>query len=262
MHRIRLVIEYDGTDYVGWQTQPNGIAVQQVLEQELQKVTGEKIALHASGRTDSGVHAYAQVAHFDTESRIPADKFAYALNTGLPRDIRVIFSDACDASFHARFDVEKKHYSYRIYNAPHASAFMRNTVLHLHYPIDFDLLEREAADVIGMHDFAAFKAAGSSVEHTVRTIYESRWERDGALLTYHVAGSGFLYNMVRILVGTMLDVGMHRVDEGRIARAIASGRRADAGATAPACGLSLCRVEYADFDTNSVDFRRKEEKQK
>lgn len=117
MPRIRLIIQYDGTGYVGWQTQPNGLAVQEVIERELRKLTGEKTDLHASGRTDSGVHAMAQVAHFDTESRIPPDKFAYALNVGLPRDIRVIYSDMAEG-FHARFDVIRKHYRYTVNNAP------------------------------------------------------------------------------------------------------------------------------------------------
>ena len=155
MPRIRLIIQYDGTGYVGWQTQPNGLAVQEVIERELRKLTGEKTDLHASGRTDSGVHAMAQVAHFDTESRIPPDKFAYALNVGLPRDIRVIYSDMAEG-FHARFDVIRKHYRYTVNNAPHAGVFNRNTTLHYHYALDMDKMKRAAGDLLGEHDFSAF----------------------------------------------------------------------------------------------------------
>jgi len=248
MPRIRLVIQYDGTNYVGWQTQPNGIAVQQVIEKELAKLTGERTVLHASGRTDSGVHALAQVAHFDASSRIPADKFCYALNTGLPRDIRIVYSDMAEG-FHSRFDVEKKHYRYTVHNAPHAGAFTRNTALHVHYPLNFELMHKAAEDILGEHDFVAFKSTGTELESTVRTIYSSAWSREGDLLYYDVSGSGFMYNMVRILVGTMLDIGMGRREADAMKKALQSGDRKDAGATAPAHGLMLYRVEYPNFDT-------------
>ena len=248
MTRIRMVIQYEGTNYVGWQQQPNGLAVQERIEQELQKLTGQRPALHASGRTDSGVHAFAQVAHFDTASRIPPDKFAYALNVGLPADIRILFSGEAEG-FHARFDVVRKHYCYAIQHSPHASAFTRNTALHVHMPLDVDAMNAAAACFLGTHDFSAFKAAGTNVESAVRTIYRSEWVKDGCLLRYHVAGSGFLYNMVRILVGTMLEVGLGRRALETVPQALASGERKQAGPTAPAHGLTLRRVEYKDFDT-------------
>ncbi len=252
MRRIRLILEYDGTAYVGWQTQPNGIAVQQLVEEQLQHITGEHINIHASGRTDSGVHALAQVAHFDTEARMPADKFAYALNAGLPRDIRIRYSDEAPQSFHSRFDVKAKQYRYTIVTGPHARAFLRNTALHLHGTFDEAKLHGAAADIIGSHDFRAFMASGSSMENTVREIYRSQWTRSGSMLIYDVEGSGFLYNMVRILVGTMLDIAKGTLPEGSMRTALASGCRDDAGATAPAHGLALVRVRYDGFDTAEV----------
>ena len=251
MARIRLVIQYDGTGYVGWQTQPNGTAVQQVIENELLKLTGERCVLHASGRTDSGVHALAQVAHFDTQSRIPPDKFAYALNVGLPRDIRVIYSDRAEG-FHARFDVVRKHYRYTVRNSPHAGAFDRNTVLHYHYALDMESMNRAAAALTGEHDFAAFKSAGTELESTVRRIYRAEWSRDGSILTFDIAGSGFMYNMVRIVVGTLLEIGTGRRPEDSIKTALETRDRRDAGATAPAHGLMLYRVEYPGFDTLKI----------
>jgi len=237
-----------GANYVGWQVQPNGVSVQALIEAELNKLTGAPVTLHASGRTDSGVNARAQVAHFDTTARIPADKYAYALNTGLPRDIRIMHSGEAEG-FHARFDVLKKHYRYCVENRPHASAIYRDTALHVHVPLDIALLNEAAKDILGTHDFSAFKAAGTKTENAVRTIYTSEWTEQGRLLYYDVAGSGFLYNMVRILVGTMLTIGMERSDKDTVKKALLSGMRADAGPTAPAHGLTLNRVEYEDFDT-------------
>ena len=249
MRRIRLILEYDGTDYVGWQTQPNGVAVQAVVERALQAVTGETVALHGSGRTDSGVHARAQVAHFDTAARMPADKFAFALNTHLPRDIRVLVSEEAPPAFHARFGVLEKQYRYTLQLGPHARVGTRRTALHVHAPLDLAVLRAAAADCVGEHDFAAFMSAGTTMERTVRTIYAAGWTREGELLHFDVRGNGFLYNMVRILVGTMLDAGKGVLPPDAVRRALESGRCADAGATAPAHGLTLWRVRYADLDT-------------
>lgn len=249
MPRIRLIIEYDGSNYVGWQTQPNGPAVQQRIEKELKKLTGDAVSLHGSGRTDSGVHALAQVAHFDTKSRIPPDKFAYALNAGLPRDIRVKYSDVAPEGFHARFDVVLKQYRYTVLNSPHSDAFLRDRALHVHYRLDVPVMEQAASFVLGEHDFAGFMAAGSKTVSTVRMIALSYWETAGEIVRYHVAGNGFLYNMVRILVGTMLEIGMGLCPPERMREAISGAERALAGATAPAHGLLLERVKYDGFDT-------------
>ena len=249
MKRIRMIVQYEGTNYVGWQTQANGPSIQQTIEKEIKKLSGESAALHGSGRTDSGVHALAQVAHFDTESRIPPDKWCYALNAGLPDDIRVLYSGEASLEFHARFGVQKKHYRYTLQLGPHAQVFCRKTALHLHHTPDFALMEQSAAQLLGTHDFAAFKSTGVDVKSTVRTIYRSEWTRSGDMAYYDVAGSGFMYNMVRILTGTMLEIGGGLLPENAVTHALESGNRSDAGATAPACGLMLQRVEYLDFDT-------------
>ena len=240
MNRIVLIIEYDGTNYVGWQIQPNGIAVQQVIGNALKKITGENITLHASGRTDSGVHARA-------------------LNTYLPPDIRIKASLEMpregEAEFHARFSVQKKYYRYRVLNSRHASAFSRSTALHVHTPLSIEKLNAAAELFIGTHDFAAFKAAGSKAETTVRTIFLSRWSRDGDCIVYDVAGSGFLYNMVRIMVGTMLRIGQSSDDISKLRHALECPHRENAGDTAPAHGLTLWRIEYPEFDTEDLLLR-------
>lgn len=252
MRRIRLIISYDGTNYVGWQVQPNGVSVQALLEKALYELTGERIRVEGSGRTDSGVHAKAQVAHFDTGARMAADKFAIAMNMHLPPDIRVLYSEECDPSFHARFSAKTKVYTYTVQLGPHADVFLRTTSLHLHYMPDVEAMQHAATDVIGTHDFNAFKCADSSMENTVRTISRSEWTRNGNLLVYTVEGNGFLYNMVRILVGTMLEIGSGKRSPDALRKAIESGNRKDAGATAPAHGLCLYRVVYPDFDTLEV----------
>ena len=252
MRRIRLIIEYEGTNYVGWQTQPNGLAVQQVIEEELRSVTGEEISLHASGRTDSGVHALAQVAHFDTSARMPADKFAFALNAGLPRDIRIRYSGEAEDDFHARFSAKRKQYRYTLQAGEHARALLRNTALHVHGRLEEDVLHAMAKDVVGSHDFRAFMAANTTMEQTVREIYRSEWTRDGDLLYYDVEGNGFLYNMVRILVGTMLAAAKGTLPPDAMQKALGSCLRQDAGPTAPAHGLMLMRVIYPGFDTAEV----------
>lgn len=250
--RIRLIVSYDGTDYVGWQLQENGVSVQQRLNEAALAITGEHIQLHGSGRTDSGVHARAQVAHFDTNARMPADKFAIALNTRLPRDIRVLYSEEALEGFHARFSAKNKTYRYTVQTGLHADVFSRNTALHIHAPLDLPAMQQAASDALGEHDFHAFMSAGSTLTNTVRTITRSTWTQDGQTLIYEVSANGFLYNMVRILVGTMLEIGSGKLSRDAIARAIQSGQRNDAGGTAPPQGLILWRVQYDDFDTDEV----------
>ena len=251
MSRVRLIIEYDGTNYVGWQTQPNGIAVQEKLEDAILKITGMCSTVHGSGRTDSGVHARAQVAHFDTDVRMDAQKFALALNTRLPKDIRVLYSQNAPADFHARFSAKQKQYRYTVQTGEHARVSTRNTALHLHGTVNFDKLVAAADYYTGTHDFVAFMASGSKIDDTVRTIYESRWTRQGNYWLYDVCGNGFLYNMVRIMVGTMIDIGRGYLPDSAIANALNDRERSLAGATAPAHGLCLWRVIYSDFDTES-----------
>ena len=252
MRRIRTIIAYDGTDYVGWQTQPNGVAVQEVIEKAILEVTGEQTTLQGSGRTDSGVHARAQVAHFDTGARMAADKFAIALNTHLPADIRVLYSEEVSPDFHARFSAKEKQYRYFVQTGPHADVFARKYALHAYMPLDLDLMNEAAALVVGTHDFSAFMSTGREVETAVRTLSLSRWEKQGKFLIYIVQGNGFLYNMVRILVGTMVGMGNCRIPKDSMEKALISLSRKDAGPTAPPHGLVLWRVKYPDFDTEEV----------
>jgi tRNA pseudouridine38-40 synthase len=252
MRRIRIIVAYDGTNYVGWQVQPNGISVQAHLERALNELTGERIRVEGSGRTDSGVHARAQVAHFDTGVRMAADKFAIAMNMHLPPDIRVLYSEECDPTFHARFSAKQKQYAYTVQVGTHADVFSRLYSLHLHVTPDFDAMRQAASAVIGTHDFAAFKCSDSEMENTVRTITLSEWTKNGNLWVYSVTGNGFLYNMVRILVGTMLEIGSGKRPVSDMQKALESKDRKQSGATAPAHGLCLMRVVYPGFDTQEV----------
>ena len=244
--RIKLTIEYDGTAYAGWQRQENALAVQQVIEEALTKLTRARVVIAGASRTDAGVHALGQTAHFDTESRIPPDKYAFALNTMLPADIRIRKSEAVSEDFHARFSNKGKRYRYLIYQSPHAGALNRNTHAHVIYPLDDEKMRRELTALIGTHDFAAFAASGSVVKDTVRTIYSASLARRGDELELLEEGSGFLYNMVRIIAGTLISVGAGRLEEGAFARAIQSGNRLDLGVTAPAHGLTLMEVYYKE----------------
>ncbi|MGI6193278.1 MAG: tRNA pseudouridine(38-40) synthase TruA [Christensenellales bacterium] len=245
MRRIKLVIEYDGTNYAGWQRQENGVTVQQLIEENIQKVTGERVTLHGSGRTDSGVHALGQVAHFDTGARMPAEKFCYALNTGLPDDIRIIDSCEVSSDFHARFSAKRKHYRYAINNGAHASALYRNFELHVHKTLDVAAMKEAAKVLVGTHDFSAFKAVECKL-NAVRTIYRSEISTDGNRITYDIEGNGFLYNMVRIIVGTLVEIGKGKLDASDMERILLSKDRSNAGPTAPAKGLTLVSVEYPE----------------
>ena len=244
MRRIHLIIEYDGTRYAGWQRQANALAVQQVVEEKLQKLTGERIGVTGASRTDAGVHALGQSAHFDTESRIPGEKFSFALNTMLPPDIRIRLSEDISPDFHARFSTKGKRYRYLFYDAPHAGALNRFTHAHSIYRLNVPVMAEEAAVLIGTHDFGAFAASGSVVKDTVRTIWRADVTRDGDEVKLIVEGSGFLYNMVRIIAGTLSNIGSGKLAPGVFRRAIETGDRLDLGVTAPAHGLTLMEVFY------------------
>ncbi len=244
MRRIALTIEYDGTHYSGWQRQENALAVQEVVEKALSALTGERIGLTGASRTDAGVHALGQVAAFDTESRIPAEKFAFAANTRLPWDVRVSASWQAAEDFHPRFMARGKIYRYRMYDGPHAMALYRDRAAHSIYPLDEAAMARCLAACVGEHDFAPFAASGSVVKDTVRTIYRAQLIRTGRFVDLFVYGNGFLYNMVRILAGTLMDVGGGKQSGDCIERALSTLSRLDLGVTAPACGLTLMRVLY------------------
>ncbi len=245
--RILLTVSYDGTAYVGWQYQDNGPSIQNELEKALEKALGQFVRVTGASRTDAGVHALGQRAHFDTCSSIPPEKYPFVLNRYLPEDIRVTAGIQAPDDFHARFMAKGKLYTYRIHNAAHASAIFRNCTAHVPVRLDEERMGRCAQALLGTHDFAAFAAAGGQAKTTVRTIDSFSVSREGEEITLRVHGNGFLYNMVRIISGTLIDVGHGKLDEGCIARAIESKNRLDLGVTAPACGLELTRVEY-DLD--------------
>ena len=252
MRKIHLIVEYDGTNYAGWQRQSNAMTVQEKLENAVKKLTGESLCVHGASRTDAGVHALGQSAHFETESRIPADKFSFALNTMLPEDIRVVLSEEVDEDFHSRFSTRGKRYRYLFYDAPHAGALNRNTHAHIIYPLDVEKMNREAQDLVGTHDFGAFAASGSVVKDTVRTIYKAEVTRNGREVCLIVEGNGFLYNMVRIIAGTLIYIGTGKLEMGAFKRAIETGNRLDLGVTAPAHGLTLMKVFYSDKDREEI----------
>ena len=260
MRRIQLIIEYDGTNYAGWQRQSNALAVQQVVEEALSRLTDEHVVLHGASRTDAGVHALGQCAHFDTDSRIPGEKFSYAVNTMLPPDIRIRYSQDAPQGFHARFSARGKRYRYLFYDAPHAGALNRLTHAHSIYPLNDERMHREALALLGTHDYSAFAASGSVVRDTVRTIWRADVTRDGNDVMLVVEGNGFLYNMVRIIAGTLRDIGSGKLEPGALARAIDTGNRLDLGVTAPAHGLTLVEVFYALPDTCGIPVPPKEAK--
>ena len=247
MRRIRLILEYDGGAYAGWQRQTNAVSVQQKLEEALRRLTGEEtLTVTGASRTDAGVHALGQNAHFDTSSRIPADKFSFALNTLLPEDIRVRQSSEVGERFHARFSASGKEYRYLFYSAPHSSALYRNLCAHVIYPLDTALMRAEAQSMLGRHDFAPFAASGSVVKDTVREIDFVSLYENPPFIEMRVHGNGFLYNMVRILAGTLSGVGSGKLAPGAIKRALKSGSRLELGVTAPPQGLTLVRVDYPE----------------
>ncbi len=247
-HRVLLTVSYDGTNYAGWQLQENAVAVQQRVEEGLEQLLHTPIRVTGASRTDAGVHALGQRFHFDTVSRIPADKYAFALNTMLPPDIRILSGRDVSGDFHARFDAQGKRYTYRIHNAPHASALYRSITAHVPYKLDVPLMQSVLPALLGTHDFAAFQASGGTAKTTIRTLTDISLVQDGDMLTLMVCGNAFLYNMVRIITGTMLDIGMGRKPADAFQTALSTGDRLALGITAPASGLELTHVYYADED--------------
>ncbi|HHW00721.1 MAG TPA: tRNA pseudouridine(38-40) synthase TruA [Clostridiaceae bacterium] len=256
MRNIKLIIEYDGTSYHGWQSQNNAVAVQDVIEKALLKLTGEKCSIIGSGRTDAGVHALGQVANFVTNSNIPPEKFSYALNNILPDDIVIRNSEEVPLNFHARFSATGKKYRYVIYNSRQRSALHRNRAYFVPYPLDFHSMEKAIGYFVGTHDFTAFKAADSGVKTNVRTITGTWLKKDDEIITFEIAGNGFLYNMVRIIVGTLVEVGIGKLSADDIPYIIESRDRRKAGRTAPPHGLYLMEVYYPEKNEMTDDYAR------
>ena len=242
--RVAFIVEYDGTDYAGWQIQKNDVTVQEKLENALLTLNKGRIPVTGAGRTDSGVHARGQCCHFDIDTNIPAEKFAFILNSLLPHDIRVKKSWQAEPDFHARFSAKGKRYIYTIVNAPHASALMSRYSMHVPEKLDIPLMLEAAEYIKGTHDFKAFCAAGSSVKTTVRTVSRLDVVKEGEIIRIIVEGNGFLYNMVRIIAGTLIEVGKHKKSPQQIKAIIECLARKEAGMTAEAKGLVMDEVFY------------------
>ena len=247
MRRLLLTLRYDGTNYHGWQVQKNACTVQQTLQDAAEAVLGARPGITGCSRTDAGVHAEMFCAHLDTASAIPCERLPAALNAHLPRDIAVYGCREVAPDFHARYACRGKTYRYQFYNGAVRNPFYEGRALHVHAPLDADLLARAAGGFTGTHDFRGFCAAGSSVEDTVRTVPRAAVTREGELVVFRVTADGFLYNMVRIMAGTLLAVAAGELAPQEVAAVVASGDRLRAGKTAPAYGLYLERVYY-DLD--------------
>ena len=242
--RILLKVAYDGTNYCGWQVQPNAKTIEGVLNEYLTKLLKEEIVVIGASRTDAGVHAYGNVAVFDTNSRIPAEKISYALNAHLPEDIVIQESMEVSSDFHPRYCDTRKTYEYRIYNATFPLPTNRRYSHFVYYDLDLEAMRKAASYLIGTHDFASFCSANTQVKDTIRTIYHIEIEKERELIVIRIKGNGFLYNMVRIIAGTLIQVGTHQWETERVLEALTKKDRQAAGPTAPAKGLTLVEIEY------------------
>ena len=243
MRNLKLTIQYDGTRYCGWQKQPNSSGIQGTIEYAIYEITKEKLNIIGSGRTDAGVHALGQVANFKTNSSIPAARIPDALNAKLPKDISIIDCQEVSEDFHSRYSATGKIYRYLIYNKPYRSPLYKDTSYHVRYDLDIQKMRSEAQSLLGTHDFKGFMSSGSSVKDTVREIYDIRLSKQEDLIVLEVEGNGFLYNMVRIIVGTLVDIGRGRINKC-LKEIVESKSRSECGHTAPAHGLFLKKVDY------------------
>jgi tRNA pseudouridine38-40 synthase len=251
MRNLKVTLAYDGTDFSGWQVQPDAVTVQGTLASAIGRITGEKVLPQGSGRTDAGVHALAQVMTFVTESSVPTENFLRALNDILPKSVRVLDVVEMPPEFHARHSARAKTYRYRIYRESICSPFLARYVWHYPYAIYEPAMARAATLVVGEHDFTSFAAVDpgkteseAGAVSNVRTIFSSGWERSGEDLVYTVRGSGFLHHMVRNLVGTFILVGKGTLEVDDVTSILEARQRSAAGATAPASGLYLVEVKY------------------
>lgn len=242
--RIKLIVAYDGTAYHGWQVQPNAVTVEGVLNEKLTELLGEEITVTGASRTDAGVHSLGNVAVFDTDTRIPADKIVYALNQRLPDDIVVQESSEVPLDFHPRFCDSRKTYEYRILNRKFPIPTQRYDTYFYYRPLDVAAMQEAAAYLVGEHDFKSFCTVGAQVETTVRMIYALTVVKEEDIIKIRVTGNGFLYNMVRILAGTLISVGLHEREPEDMMGVLAAADRTAAGPTAPACGLTMVGIEY------------------
>ena len=245
--RIKLVVAYDGTNYCGWQIQPNGETIEGVLNRELSSLLGGDIKVTGASRTDSGVHSLGNVAVFDTDTRIPPEKISYALNIRVPEDI--VVQDSCEVApdFHPRHCNSLKTYEYRILNRRFAMPTRRLDTYFYHRPLDVERMQQAARYLKGTHDFKSFCSVNTVVEDTVRTIYTLQVIKDADdIITIRVQGSGFLYNMVRILAGTLIQVGIGAMEPEQMTEILEAKDRSASGPTAPAQGLTMMGIEFLD----------------
>lgn len=244
MRNIRLTIEYDGKDFNGWQKQPNKLNIQGEIEKVLEKITGEEIELIASGRTDAGVHAIGQVANFKTNSNIAIEKVPIAINSQIKNSIKIKDAKEVDERFHSRYNCKKKTYRYVIDNSKYGSAIYRNLSYHIPTKLDIEEMKKAIKYFEGEHDFKAFKSSGTSSKSSIRTIYNAEIKTNKENILIELTGNGFLYNMVRIISGTLVDVGLGKIKANDIQKIIESKDRQKAGKTLPPSGLFLVSVEY------------------
>lgn len=241
--RIKVIIEYDGSNYSGWQRQINSNSVQQSVEECLYRLTNRNVVIHGAGRTDAGVHAVGQVFHFN-DNTIPANRYADALNSKLPYDIRAISSIEVPEEFHSRFDAKGKRYRYKILNQKRPIVLLRNYAWRVYKELDIEKMRTASKELVGEHDFASFMAARSFVHTTVREIHSINIEKNDNEIVIDVYGSGFLRSMVRIIIGTLVEMGHGQKDYRDMKRIITDENRLSAGITAPASGLYLMEVYY------------------
>lgn len=243
--RVKLVVAYDGTDYCGWQVQPNGITVEEVLNRELSRLLKEEITVTGASRTDSGVHSLGNVAVFDTDTRMPAEKISYAINQRLPEDI--VVQDSCEVpeDFHPRFAASQKTYEYKILNRKFPMPTLRRDTLFYCHPLDEGRMRQGAQFLVGTHDFTSFSSVKAQTNTFVRTVYELTVERtEDDIIHIRITGNGFFYNMVRIIAGTLLLVGAGKLEPEDVGRILAAKDRGAAGPTAPAHGLTMIGITY------------------
>jgi len=245
MRNIRLLIEYDGTHYHGWQVQPNAVTIQETIEEKLATMTRERVHIAASGRTDAGVHALGQVANFRTSSSIPLEGFVHGLNSLLPADIVIQSAEEVDADFHAQFGAKRKTYRYVILNGRMPSALHRHYAWHIPYPLDLQAMEGASRYLLGKQNFASFRAADADSSDPVREVFRAAWSVPAPpFLHFNIEANGFLKHMVRNMVGTLVEVGKGRISGEEFAQILAARDRRRAGMTAPPQGLFLVEVRY------------------
>ncbi len=251
MKRVKLIVAYDGTNYCGWQAQPNGVSIEEELNQSLSELLGEEIRVIGASRTDAGVHALGNVCVFDTEAHMPPERISYALNTRLPEDIRIQDSREVASDFHPRRAVSEKTYEYNILNRRFPDPLSSRYSYFYHWDLDVEKMQRATAYLIGPHDFTSFCTKRTDVTNHVRTVYSLQVTRGTKgdrkdRITIRICGSGFLYNMVRIIAGTLIEVGGGKIEPEEVGEILAAKDRERAGDTAPPQGLTLVKIDYPE----------------